>query len=526
MTAETLPTESDTAQEAELVAQVRRGDPTSCAAFVAHFGAPVCNYLYWLTGKADEAAAVFKDTVLYLYLNPGRVRKESSVRDWVYRYATQTWLQSQQRKGQGRSSLDKILRGGLKKAENAPWEDWQRRCNLEVGASDDAVASVVERLGDLSDQERAGLLLTVIAGLSENAAAATLRFSPRKARGRIAQAFGRLALGVSGPPEPSTRKTRSLVCRRVLALETPRQAKKLDGLLAAAPDSQQFIDEGEAVLSLLRNIPPALAPEGLAEDTAAHLSEGHAALETRIATWGFRFMLLTVPLFILAILVIILFPAINRSREMARRAAASENLRVLGKAFQGYSDASYGNRYPPLTSREDLWVPDLEGLYPTYIKDPALLVSPSLNDPALVASMTEALNQSPPDWDKAHEILARSYVYTGYALLDGQAMTAFSELRNSGRVIDLEGDVETDTRRFFRLRQGVEQLFAGNVHLDAEEGAIGELRIPVMFEVFTATGFAGNPEGANVLYLDGTVDYVSFGSAFPVDAAVLAVLEN
>ncbi|MCF6287006.1 MAG: hypothetical protein L3K26_17745, partial [Candidatus Hydrogenedentes bacterium] len=74
MTAETLPTESDTAQEAELVAQVRRGDPTSCAAFVAHFGAPVCNYLYWLTGKADEAAAVFKDTVLYLYLNPGRVR--------------------------------------------------------------------------------------------------------------------------------------------------------------------------------------------------------------------------------------------------------------------------------------------------------------------------------------------------------------------------------------------------------------------------------------------------------------------
>lgn len=526
MTTDTLSTDSGTVKESALLDQVRTGNPASCGPLVDHLGAPVFHYLYWLTGTVEEATTLFKDTLLHLYLNPSRARKEASARQWVYGHVTQLWLQDRQRQRQRRSSLDNILRGGLKTKEQAPWVDWMTQCPEATGPEALALEPTVDIIGQLSDQERAVLLLTNLAKLPLKYVATTLRISPRKTRKRLMSAFAQLSLQEDAPTDAAHRKVERLARRRALGIESNGQAKALDKLIENDSHRATQVNHCNDVLQTLEDLPRAAAPPSLTQETITHLEEGHAALETRIATWGFRFMQVTVPLFILAILAIILLPAISRSREMARRADATENLRELGVALKAYSDSAYGNRYPALTDEPGLWVPDLTVLYPTYIKDPALLVNPSLNDPALVAALTEALNQSPPDWKKAHALFAQSYVYTGYALLDAEALASFMALRDAEGDRDMEGDLETVDRRFYRLRKGVDQFFAGNLRALPGEKPPGPTRIPVMFEVFSTSGFGANPEGANVLYLDGTVAYIPFGTSFPVDSVVMELLEE
>ncbi len=526
MTTDTLSTDSGAVNESALLDQVRTGDPASCGPLVDHLGAPIFHYLYWLTGTVEEATTLFKDTLLHLYLNPSRARKEASARQWVYGHVTQLWLQDRQRQRQRRSSLDNILRGGLKTKEQAPWVDWMTQCPEATGPEALALEPTVDSIGQLTDHERAVLLLTTLARLPLKYVAATLRVSPRKARKRLVSAFAKLSAQPDTPTDAASRKVGRLAQRRALGIESNGQAKALDKLIESDGEHESQVSHCHGVLQDLQALPRAAAPSTLTQETITHLEEGHAALETRIATWGFRFMQVTVPLFILAILAIILLPAISRSREMARRADATENLRELGQALKAYSNASYGNRYPPITAEAGLWVPDLTALYPTYIDNPALLVNPSLNDPALVSAITEALTQSPPDWKTAHELFARSYVYTGYTLLDAESLASFMALRNAEGERDLEGDLETDDRRFYRLRKGVEQFFAGNLRAIPGEKTTGPIRIPVMFEVFSATGFGTNPEGANVLYLDGTVAYIPFGTSFPVNDSVMELLEE
>jgi prepilin-type processing-associated H-X9-DG protein len=45
-----------------------------------------------------------------------------------------------------------------------------------------------------------------------------------------------------------------------------------------------------------------------------------------------------------------------------------------------------------------------------------------------------------------------------------------------------------------------------------------------MFETVVSNVFGRDPDGANVLYLDGHVDYVRFGSQFPVTEEMREVL--
>ena len=526
MTATHTSTDTDPTSDASLLAPVRVGDPASCAALIAHFGPPLYHYLYWLTGNRDEALTHFKDAVLYLYLNPSRVRKEPSLQHWLYRRATQTWLQRRSQHHRRQSTWDNILRSGLQSNEAPPFSDWPEQCQAVDPDQVSTVEYTVSGLRALDDRARAALLLTTVAEVPLKVVASSLRLGSGKTRRCIEIACGHFVRWATGYGQSLSRRIQRAASRHLLATESPRQARKFAVLQERREDVAQVVTEGAGALGALRELPTAVVPETLAEDTATHLAEGHAALETRIATWGFRFMQVTVPLFIIAILTIMLLPAISRSREMARRAAAADNLQAVGKALKAYSEASYGKRYPPLATVEGVWVPDVESLYPKYIHDPALLVSPSLDDPGLVTEVAAALNASPPDYETANQILGQSYVYTGYALLDGTALAAFMRYRNDNPEFDHEADLEASDRRFFRLRQGVEQFFMGNIALNPGEAPIGPVRIPVMFERFASTGFGGNPEGANVLYLDGTVEYVPFGSAFPVDANVLALLES
>ena len=531
MTTETQATDIDSKADARpLLADMKKGDPASCRPFIAHFERPLYNYLYWLTGDPAGAADLFQRTMAQVCDNLSRVRKAPSVKDWVFREATRIGLEQAKRsQQQKRSSWDNILRSGLSTSSDDKWSKWDAETPTEEETAHDRNALLVDALKSLSLKERAAVLLACVVGVRPATLGESLNVSRRGAERLLLGAYDRLAGRVQGPKGTATTASKSMcenIRRQLLNRLSPGRQRKLAAAIEATEGGAALRAAEEATLASIRRLPAVAPPAALAEDTEAHLRAGHEAQEVRIATWGFRFMQVTVPVFIVAIITIILLPTVSRSLEAARLAAASENLQTIGKALLAYSTQSEGNRLPPMVNdTPGVWVPDLRLLYPRYIKDPALLVRPSLNDPELLKAMEDALKASPPDYVKAHDLMARSYVYTGYVLLDESALSAFKSAVESAEKPDLESDIDTADRMLRRLKRDVEYFFVEN-RSDPQAAANTRATIPIMFEKAESTAFGRDPDGANVLYLDGHVDYVRFGSHFPVTADVQEVISG
>lgn len=530
MTTETQATDIDPAADARpLLAEMKKGDPASCRAFVEHFERPLYNYLYWLTGDPAGASDLFQRCMAQVCNNLGRVRKAPSVKDWVYRQATVLCLeQARRRQQQKRSSWDNILRSGLAPSADDKWSQWDDVESPEEAAVHGRNAFLVDALKSLSLKERAVVLLACVVDVRPATLGESLNLSRRRAERLLLGAYERLADSVRQASTPDTtpapKGLGENIRRQLLGLLSPGRQRKLAAAVGAAEGGAALFAAEEAMLASMRHLPAIAPPAALADDTEAHLRAGHEAQEDRIATWGFRFMQVTVPVFIVAIISIILLPTISRSLEAARLAAASENLQEIGKALLAYSEQSDGNRLPPMvTDVPGAWVPDLRLLYPRFIKDPALLVRPSLNDPAQLQAMKDALTASPPDFVKAHALMAHSYVYTGYVLLDEAALAAFQSAIGSMDKPALESDIDTADKMLRRLKRDVEYFFVEN-RSDPQAAANTRATIPIMFETVVSNVFGRDPDGANVLYLDGHVDYVRFGSQFPVTGGVLDVL--
>jgi len=530
MTTETQANLIEAAADARpLLADMKKGDPASCRPFIEHFERPLYNYLYWLTGDPAGAADLFQRAMAQVCDNLGRVRKAPSVKDWVFREATRICLeQAKRRQQQKRSSWDNILRSGLSASKDEKWTTWDDETPPEEEAAHGRNALLVDALKSLSLKERAAILLTCVVGARPATLGESLNLSRRNAERVLLVAYDRLVLSVRDPRNPAPTAPKGLrdnVRRQLLNRLSLGRQRKLDAAINATEGGLALRAAEEASLASIRHLPAVAPPRSLADDTEAHLRADHEAQEDRIATWGFRFMQVTVPIFIVAIITIILLPTVSRSMEAARLAAASENLKSIGEALLAYSAQSEGNRFPPTVNQSPgEWVPDLRLLYPRFIKDPALLVRPSLNDPALLNDMQAALNASPPDYDKAHDLMARSYVYTGYVLLDESALAAFKSAVESTETPDLESDIDTADRMLRRLKRDVEYFFVEN-RSDPQAAANTRAAIPIMFETVESTVFGRDPDGANVLYLDGHVDYVRFGQ-FPVTDEVQEVISG
>lgn len=530
MTTDTQESEEQSGDVAPLLAAMRKGDPASCRGFVAHFEKPLYNYLYWLCGDPETAEDYFRQTMMAVYRNLGRVRKAPSVETWVYRQATQIYLdQSRRQLQQKRSSWDNILKSGLNNNQDDKWSQWDDTPPEDAPRAPDRMAFLVDALKFLSPKERAAILLADFADIAPAGLAECVQLSRRATEKTLLKAFDRLALSVTEQPatEPSAtpKGTREKIRRQLLGLMSPSRARKFTTAVKGNEASQALLAAERSAWAAMCRLPLFPPPDTLLDTTEAFLQAGQEAQEVRIATWGFRFMQVTVPIFILIFIAIILLPAITRSREQARLAAASDNLHALGEALLAYSEQSSGNRLPPMADIRGIWAPDLKLLYPRFIKDPAMLVRPSLNDPELVKAVTAALTQSPPDYDRAHALLARSYVYTGYVLLDEQELNTFMSACLSQENLNLDARIETPGKDFIRLSKGVEVFFTVDYN-DPVAVAKTRASIPIMFETFASLGFGRDPGGANVLYLDGHVTTVRFGSQYPVTEGVRDLLEE
>ena len=139
--------------------------------------------------------------------------------------------------------------------------------------------------------------------------------------------------------------------------------------------------------------------------------------------------------------------------EMAARSAFMQIAEAL---------ANRAYHFPTVERFPGEWVPDLRVLYPEYLSDLTVLVSPYHPDEQnLKLQLKQCLEQEEPDWEKIHRIAAQSIVFSGYAL----QLEADLEVFIKAGMPQTNHEILFEGYRIYRARESVERFLLDNKHL-------------------------------------------------------------
>ncbi len=312
-------------------------------------------------------------------------------------------------------------------------------------------------------------------------------------------------------PEREDRHIRERL--RAYLLDTLSDAERADLqlCLAASEDLRARLETERDALATLGTLPDSAPRHDLTarvmKEIRARDAEKHRERHTRSR----RFFAYAGALAAVLIVSVALLPVLARSREASLRASSANNLRQLGLIMKLYANESKGELFPPLASQEGVWGIDVRVLYPEFLHDPQILIDPGHpRVEELRRDMDAAMAAEPIDWDMVNRIAAESYTYIGWSATSAEALARLKEAqpqRLEGEM-HLARDLE-DAYSIYRLREGIERFYIADINNPAASIHV-QSEIPVMFETR-----ASRPGGRNVLYMDGRVEFVRYGEAFP-----------
>ncbi len=287
-------------------------------------------------------------------------------------------------------------------------------------------------------------------------------------------------------------------------------AQHLEGCAAC----RAALAEEQRCLAALKASLPVTAPRpGLAGRALRHVKEQeHARGHLRR-----RYSKVAVAMLVACLIAAVVLPMLSRSREVALRSTSQNQLKQWGVIFKMYANESEGERYPALDKAHTGWVPKLAGLAEKYLGDPMLVLSPVHPD---ARELVNDLAAQAGDQEMLAAVMAENYAYLGYTVSDADDFEALRAAREAGRL-----DVE-ENKAVLPLREGIERFLLTDINNPAGT-AKAQSTIPVLIEIAgwkhkkSADDFAG----ANVLYMDGHVEYVRLGT-FPVVPGVLDTLSG
>jgi len=176
--------------DALLVARIRAGDDDAFETLMGQYQAPLFRYVRGFVGDVEQARDLVQETFLRAYQSLGRLEDPSLLRSWLYRIAHNQACSALRRR---RIISWLPLLAAQRAGEPAP-----DRSAIEA-------ARVEEALGRVPDNQRAPLLLHLVAGFSYAEIATLLSVTEGTVRMRISRgrAAFRAAYGIGEDDDAS-----------------------------------------------------------------------------------------------------------------------------------------------------------------------------------------------------------------------------------------------------------------------------------------------------------------------------------